>query len=69
MHYCWQKYNEYVLCVKKSGGDEEGCKLMKQRAMSICPLDYVTMWDEQRVAGNFLGVQEREPVKGDAHHH
>ena len=56
--------------MKKSGGDEEGCKLMKQRAMSICPLDYVTMWDEQRAAGNFLGVQEREVAKDDhAHHH
>jgi len=55
-HYCWQKYNEFVLCEKR-GGDEETCKGARQLAASICPdLDMET-WDEQRESGIFLGVQ------------
>ena len=55
-HYCWQKYNEFVLCEKR-GGDEETCKGARQLAASICPdLDMET-WDEQRETGIFLGVQ------------
>ena len=36
-----QKYNEYVLCLKKNGGDEDECKKAKQFAYSICPDDWV----------------------------
>lgn len=39
--FCWQKYNEYVYCVKKTGGDEAKCKKLKQLALSICPTDWV----------------------------
>mmetsp|Transcript_22218 Transcript_22218/g.31921 ORF Transcript_22218/g.31921 Transcript_22218/m.31921 type:complete len:88 (+) Transcript_22218:46-309(+) len=57
-HYCWQKYNEYVLCLKKSSGDEDHCKTAKQLALSICPDEWVQTWQEQREKGIFLGVQE-----------
>lgn len=53
--------------MKKSGGDEDGCKTMRQLALSICPDDNINEWDEQRENGNFLGVQEREP-KAAQHH-
>lgn len=40
-HFCWQKYNEYVLCLKKSEGDEEGCFAMRRAALSVCPPEWV----------------------------
>lgn len=64
-----QKYNEYVLCVKKNAGDEDACLKEKQFAFSICPEDDLTAWKEQREAGNFLGVQERPRAKEDHAHH
>ncbi len=51
------KYNEYVMCLKKSSGDEDGCKASRQLALSVCPDIEVEQWDEQRGNGNFLGVQ------------
>jgi len=36
-----QKYNEFVLCVKKNEGDEGACLKQKQMAYSICPDDWV----------------------------
>ena len=62
-----QKYNEFVLCVKKNGGDEDACKTQRQLARSICPDEWVTAWNEQRANGNFLGVQERE-AEPKVHH-
>mmetsp|Transcript_85615 Transcript_85615/g.239105 ORF Transcript_85615/g.239105 Transcript_85615/m.239105 type:complete len:102 (+) Transcript_85615:64-369(+) len=58
-HYCWQKYNEYVLCLRKNGGEEQPCYKQYQHAVSICPLEWMEAWNDQREAGNFLGVQER----------
>ena len=64
---CRQKYNEFVLCVKKNGGDEDACKTAYQLAASICPDEDLTTWKEQRAAGTFLGVQEHPPK--ETHHH
>jgi len=61
-----QKYNEFVLCVKKNGGDEDACKTAYQLAASICADEDLTTWKEQRAAGTFLGVQENPPKE---HHH
>jgi hypothetical protein len=42
--FCFrQKYNEFVLCLKKTGGDEEGCEPKRQLAVSICPNDWVIL--------------------------
>ncbi|KAJ1441167.1 cytochrome c oxidase, subunit VIb [Ochromonadaceae sp. CCMP2298] len=67
-HFCWQKYNEFVLCLKKNDGDEDTCKPARALALSICPEEWYTAWDEQREAGNFLGIQERPIEKEDSHH-
>lgn len=64
-HFCWQKYNEFVLCLKK-GGDDDSCKPARQLAASICPDIDMEAWDEQRQKGNFLGVQIGAPK--EAHH-
>mmetsp|Transcript_4613 Transcript_4613/g.5050 ORF Transcript_4613/g.5050 Transcript_4613/m.5050 type:complete len:95 (+) Transcript_4613:61-345(+) len=64
-HYCWQKYNEFVLCIRKNNGDETPCNVKRQQALSICPLEWVENWDGQRQKGNFLGVQEHGKVAPD----
>jgi cytochrome c oxidase subunit 6b len=58
-HYCWQRYNEFVLCLKR-GGDDDSCKPARQLALSICTEIDVEQWDEQRENGNFLGVQVKK---------
>jgi len=60
--HCWQRFNEYVLCVKKTG-DEAPCLSMRQSAVSICPEDWIEKWDEEREEGNFAGIQEKEKAK------
>jgi cytochrome c oxidase subunit 6b len=66
-HFCWQKYNEFVLCVKKNSGDDSACVAQKQAYASICPEDWVESWNEQRSAGTFLGVQEKETATSGHH--
>ena len=61
------KYNEYVLCLKKSSGDEDGCKAARQLAHSVCPDIDIEAWDEQRENGNFLGIQY--PPRAEESHH
>ena len=54
--HCWTKYNEYVVCLLKTDDDEATCKKARQLALSICPNDWTTKWDEERANGNFAGV-------------
>ncbi len=67
-HFCWQKYNEFVLCLKR-GGDDDSCKPARQLAASICPDIDMAAWDEQRGNGTFLGVQVGGEAKEHAAHH
>lgn len=55
-NHCWNRYNEWLLCVK-STKDEEGCKAMRQMAVSICPSIWVEKWDEEREEGTFPGIK------------
>jgi len=55
--HCWTRYNEWVLCQKRAGGDASACTAARQLTVSICPNDWVENWDEQRENGNFAGVQ------------
>lgn len=36
------KYNEFVLCLRKEGGDEDACKATRQAALSLCPEEWVS---------------------------
>ena len=55
--HCWNRYNEWLVCLKQSGDDaEEKCQVYRQYATSICPLDWVENWDEAREEGTFMGV-------------
>eukprot|EP01033_Poteriospumella_lacustris_P012412 gene12412-8882_t len=67
-HFCWQKYNEFVLCLKKNSGDDSVCRANKQAYLSICPAEWVETWDTQRETGKFLGVQENGEVPSGSHH-
>mmetsp|Transcript_24750 Transcript_24750/g.30443 ORF Transcript_24750/g.30443 Transcript_24750/m.30443 type:complete len:101 (-) Transcript_24750:208-510(-) len=53
---CWNKYNEWLLCLKNTG-DEDGCKNMRQSALSICPTIWSEKWDEEREEGTFAGLK------------
>ncbi|GMH80209.1 hypothetical protein TL16_g08448, partial [Triparma laevis f. inornata] len=55
--HCWQRYNEWVVCLKQTSGDEEKCQPMRGLARGICPDDWVEKWDEERPKGIFMGVQ------------
>ena len=56
--HCWNRYNEWLLCIKQSG-DEDSCKPMKQMAESICPSYWIEQWDEERDEGSFSGIGNR----------
>jgi cytochrome c oxidase subunit 6b len=53
--HCWNRYNEWLLCLKQTK-DEEGCKAMRQMALSICPSIWTEKWDEEREEGTFAGL-------------
>ena len=54
--HCWNRYNEWLLCLKNTK-DDEGCKSMRQMAISICPTIWTEKWDEEREEGTFPGVK------------
>ena len=41
--------------------------LSRQKALSVCPLEWVETWDEQRTNGNFVGVQVTTHVHTHTH--
>ena len=64
-NHCWNRYNEWLLCLK-STGDEGGCKNMRQQATSICPAIWTDKWDEEREEGIFAGLKADAPAAADA---
>ncbi|XP_032126171.1 cytochrome c oxidase subunit 6B1-like [Sapajus apella] len=55
---CWQNYLVFHLC-KKAGTAKEGdvsvCECYWRVYKSLCPMSWVTAWDEHQVAGMFPG--------------
>jgi cytochrome c oxidase subunit 6b len=68
--HCWNRYNEWVVCLMNNNDDESKCKSMRQLADSICPSFWLNDWDEQRDNGTFSGVGSRFDQKptGGGHH-
>mmetsp|Transcript_4595 Transcript_4595/g.7148 ORF Transcript_4595/g.7148 Transcript_4595/m.7148 type:complete len:107 (-) Transcript_4595:155-475(-) len=55
--HCWNRYNEWLVCLKQTGKDEDSCKPMRQLATSVCPSIWYDKWDEEREEGTFPGVK------------
>jgi len=53
--HCYTRYNEFHLCVKERGDDDAVCRKYEKYFRSICPIEWVERWDEQREAGTFAG--------------
>ncbi|XP_048357234.1 cytochrome c oxidase subunit 6B1 [Sphaerodactylus townsendi] len=55
---CWQNYLDYHRCEKAmaaKGGDPYVCQWYKRVYTSLCPISWVTAWDERIENGNFQG--------------
>lgn len=52
---CYTRYNEYYKCKQLKGEDSEECGKFRAAAMSICPMDWVEKWEEQRAEGRWPG--------------
>eukprot|EP00614_Pseudopedinella_elastica_P014285 CAMPEP_0172583780 /NCGR_PEP_ID=MMETSP1068-20121228/3327_1 /TAXON_ID=35684 /ORGANISM="Pseudopedinella elastica, Strain CCMP716" /LENGTH=82 /DNA_ID=CAMNT_0013377687 /DNA_START=110 /DNA_END=358 /DNA_ORIENTATION=- len=59
-NHCWNRYNEWVMCLKGTSGDEDACKGVRQMMFSICPEEWYTKWDEEREEGKFAGIKFSE---------
>ena len=55
--HCWNRYNEWIMCLKGTSGDDDACKGVRQMAHSICPDEWVSLWDEQREENSFAGIK------------
>jgi len=57
--HCWNRYNEWLVCVNQARGDDDKCKPLRQMSDSICPGFWTEQWDEQREEGSFSGIGSR----------
>ena len=54
---CYTRYNEYHRCigVDEKGEEDPECKMYQRAYRSICPMEWVNSWNEQRDAGTWPG--------------
>eukprot|EP00050_Salpingoeca_kvevrii_P005838 m.285917 g.285917 ORF g.285917 m.285917 type:complete len:94 (+) comp11475_c0_seq1:59-340(+) len=45
---CWQNYVDFHKCVKQKGSDYQPCRQFLSAYLSLCPVDWIQKWDEQR---------------------
>ena len=50
---CFQNYLDFYRCINIRGEDYEPCQYFKKSFTTICPMNWVEKWDEQREAGTF----------------
>mmetsp|Transcript_17085 Transcript_17085/g.25270 ORF Transcript_17085/g.25270 Transcript_17085/m.25270 type:complete len:88 (+) Transcript_17085:37-300(+) len=55
--YCWNLYNEWMLCMKKNDLDEEKCMTPRFVADTFCPDEWYQKWDEDREEEKFTGLK------------
>lgn len=51
--HCWQSYVDFHRCLKLKGETYQPCKQFFKAYSSLCPVEWVEKWDEQREAGTF----------------
>mmetsp|Transcript_18678 Transcript_18678/g.51941 ORF Transcript_18678/g.51941 Transcript_18678/m.51941 type:complete len:102 (-) Transcript_18678:215-520(-) len=56
-NHCWNRYNEWLLCLKQTGNDDAKCQNFRQYALSICPSKWTEDWDEAREENTFAGIK------------
>ncbi|KAL0053564.1 hypothetical protein WJX82_007575 [Trebouxia sp. C0006] len=54
---CYTRYNEYHRCIgpDDKGEEDPECKMYQKAYRSICPMEWVNSWNEQRDAGTWPG--------------
>ncbi|XP_068934780.1 cytochrome c oxidase subunit 6B1 [Petaurus breviceps papuanus] len=55
---CWQNYLDFHRCEKamnEKGGDVSVCQWYKRVYKSLCPLSWVSTWDDRRAEETFPG--------------
>lgn len=57
---CRNKYNEWVLCLKKNDKDESKCFLPRFNMRELCPGEWVEKWDADRDGDKFAGLSVDE---------
>merc|ERR1711862_916679 len=45
---CWQNYVDYHRCINLKGEEFEPCKFFWKNFNTLCPVEWVEKWDEQR---------------------
>ncbi|EKX54996.1 hypothetical protein GUITHDRAFT_149927, partial [Guillardia theta CCMP2712] len=53
--HCYAKYNEFFRCAGVHGEDAKECKKIKHHFISLCPVEWIEKWNDQREAGTFPG--------------
>lgn len=48
---CAQNYVDYQKCIAIKGEDFEPCKIFWKTYTSLCPVDWVERWNDQKEAG------------------
>lgn len=53
---CFVSYCEYHKCIKEEGRvDADRCRSYKQAYHSICPMEWIELWNELREEGRWFG--------------
>ncbi|URE05979.1 Cytochrome c oxidase subunit [Musa troglodytarum] len=53
--HCCARYLEYHQCRKAKGEESPECEKFQRYDRSLCPIEWVVAWNEQREVGTFPG--------------
>ena len=56
--HCFNRYNEWLVCLNTTKGDDDACNRMRQYALSMCPNTWTEKWDDEREEGTFPGIKK-----------
>ena len=65
--YTCRYYNSWHQCKYDYSEEEPQCAKLKGWAMSMCPMEWVEKWEEQRAAGTYPGPVPGEKAEGGHH--
>ncbi|XP_008781379.2 cytochrome c oxidase subunit 6b-2-like [Phoenix dactylifera] len=51
--HCFTRYIEYHKCLKAKGEDAADCQKFARYYRSLCPLEWIEKWNEQKESGTF----------------